>query len=111
MCLWQTRVRGATVCGRRVFLTDRGLKLGFQGPTVEVERFLADIDPVIAAAIREAIPVIIEHHQRRLAADEAAAAEAEELAIPADPADLDEAAEDEEAPADRYVPGTVQQQD
>jgi hypothetical protein len=94
MCLWTTRVRGVTVCGRKVYLSDTGLRLGYRGPTVEVERFLADLDPIIANAIRQAMPVIIAHHQRRMAAETAAVDEAE-LSLPDDPGDEDDAELDE----------------
>jgi hypothetical protein len=79
---WQSRVRGVTVVGRKVYVTSSGtLKLGWRGPEVPLEEGLAVLNEVIADLIRTAVPLIEQHHARRTGGD---TAEEVELAIPDD---------------------------
>jgi hypothetical protein len=64
---WATRVRGVSVCGRNVYVTDIGCRLGYQGPHVPTDAFLADLRPDLADQIRTAIPFIVAHHEARAA--------------------------------------------
>ncbi len=43
MCAWIVRVRGIRVCGRQVYRSSEGIKLGYKGPTVSLGSALADL--------------------------------------------------------------------
>jgi len=64
MCSRITKIRGIRVCGRSIYRTDTGLKVGFRGPTVDVDQFLADLSLPLAQAIRDAVAAIDTHHAR-----------------------------------------------
>jgi hypothetical protein len=53
MCLYSVQVRGITVCGRRVYRTDTGVKVGFQGPTVSLDEACNDLNASKSAYLRE----------------------------------------------------------
>jgi hypothetical protein len=58
VCMFQIKLKGITVCGRSVYRTDRGLNLGWRGPTQSVASFIADLRPDLAGQIRFAVEVI-----------------------------------------------------
>lgn len=55
MCSYQIKLRGVRVCGRSVYRTDCGVKIGWRGPTVTLAAALADLSPLLAAAVEEAV--------------------------------------------------------
>lgn len=52
MCLYSVQVRGITICGRRVYRTDTGVKVGFQGPTVSLDDACNDLNAIKAEYLR-----------------------------------------------------------
>jgi hypothetical protein len=62
MCNRITKIRGIRVCGRSVYRTDTGLKIGYRGPNVDVDKFIADLNWTLAQAIRDAVQMIDAHH-------------------------------------------------
>jgi hypothetical protein len=54
MCAYQSFIRGITICGRRVYATDTGVKVGFAGPTCSLDEACADLNEAKASYLRNA---------------------------------------------------------
>lgn len=58
MCLFKIRVRGVKVCGRQMYRTDDGIRLGYNGPTVSLESALSELAFPLANSVRDNIAAI-----------------------------------------------------
>ena len=54
MCAWIVKVQGLKVCGRSVYRTDTGIKVGYQGPTVSLQEACEDLSDFKAGALTTA---------------------------------------------------------
>src|SRR5262245_41476546 len=69
MCSRITRIRGLKIGGRSVYRTDTGVKVGFRGPTVELQSVLDPLSMPAACSLKDACQAIDDHYARLEQAD------------------------------------------
>ena len=63
MCQYLVKVQGIKVCGRSVYVSDTGVKIGYRGPTVPLAVACADLEVSKASYLRESWQIIAYQQQ------------------------------------------------
>lgn len=73
MCMFKVKVRGITICGRSVYATDTGVKVGWTGPTVSLQDAISDLSNEKADYLARSYEEIVRKMGEKLQAEKDAA--------------------------------------